>query len=67
MRIINGMKVFTLEFNEQQMALFSKFLANQEYMERASLIGEINHQIQQQRGGEFATEGARESSLAIVK
>jgi len=73
MKIVNGQKIFKLEVSEQELGLLSKFLANQDYLERTTLLNSINQQIQEQqrptpiRDGEFATEGRRECSPAIVK
>jgi hypothetical protein len=74
MKIVNGVRIFTLEFSEAQLNLFNKYLANQEYIERATLLQEINHQLGEQQklqsvpaeGGRFATEMARECSPEIA-
>jgi len=68
MKIINGQRIYTLEFTEPQLTLFNKYLANPEYVERATLLQEINRQLNEQQklqdvpmeGGRLASEMQRE-------
>jgi hypothetical protein len=47
--MVNGKKIFTLDFTEQELNVLAKYLATPEYLERHALISAINSQMSEQQ------------------